>query len=146
MIHLLWSKWRGSSRINWVKSATGSRRSRGTSFSYGVRANGARGSDLIPATCCHVCQAGQCASRRPCIANTCRRGTITTYKDVNSIPSLAVFTVSKSMQQSPSWETNSHSAGQKFPHPSLKLCSEDLTTGSYPVPEESTSHPHNLFL
>lgn len=81
---LLWSKWRGRSSINWINNAVGSRSRRGTSFSYGFRAKGARGCDCIPATCCNVCQTGQLLSIRPWTANTCRRGTVTRCMDTNT--------------------------------------------------------------
>jgi hypothetical protein len=37
------------------------------------------------------------------------------------------------MEQSPSWEANSHSAGQEIPH--LLPCSQEPAAGSYPEPD-----------
>jgi hypothetical protein len=46
----------------------------------------------------------------------------------------------------PSWEANSHSAGQEIP-PVLRIPrSQDPATGPYPEPYVSSPHPYNLFL
>jgi len=51
-----------------------------------------------------------------------------------------------SMEQSPSWEANSHLAGQEIPSLFIKvkgslLCSQQPDTGPYPKPVKSTPHP-----
>jgi hypothetical protein len=65
----------------------------------------------------------------------------------NSVPCSAV---TNSMEQSHSWEANSHSAVQKIPSLLWNqkvhlLCSQKHTTEAYPEPDESSPHPHVLF-
>jgi hypothetical protein len=54
------------------------------------------------------------------------------------------------MEQSPSWEADSHSDGQEIPpsfmEPEGSLpCSQEAATGSYPEPDESRRHFPTLF-
>jgi hypothetical protein len=61
------------------------------------------------------------------------------------------ITSSNSMEQSPSREADSRSAQSRNSSPymeseGLLLCSQEPVTGPCPEPDESSPHPHILFL
>jgi hypothetical protein len=57
--------------------------------------------------------------------------------------------ITNSMEQSPSWETNNHSASQEIPrlvrNPKVRYRVHSAP-GPYPEPHESSPHPPALFL
>lgn len=77
-MYILWSRWSGSSRINWVSRAHGSHSSNGTELpSTDSAGDDSCCGSITPASIWNVSHVGQWASRRACTASTCSRGTET---------------------------------------------------------------------
>jgi len=74
-----------------------------------------------------------------------------TSRDQNITGPLFIITLNNAMKQSPFRIANNHSASQETLRLLLKLetslpCSQEYATGLYPEPDESSPHPHIVFL